>query len=89
MLSGTHRLRRNPMNHHHQFLVLLKIHVTSLIIFFTSKNNKGKRAMEALKESLEERLVEHDNSRVEIQKKIRKRGAKALGDVDSLEGRGK
>ena len=45
--------------------------------------------MEALKELLEERLVEHDNCRVEVQDKIKERGARALGDVDSLEGRGK
>ena len=43
--------------------------------------------MEALKESLEERLVEHDNCREEVQGKIKERGVKALGDVDSLEGR--
>ena len=43
--------------------------------------------MEALKELLEERLVEHDNSREEVQAKIKERGARALGDVDSLERR--
>ena len=42
--------------------------------------------MEAVKESLEERLVEHDNRREEVQGKIKERGARALGDVDSLEG---
>ena len=34
--------------------------------------------MEGLKESLEERLVEHDNRRVEVQDKIKERGARAL-----------
>ena len=43
--------------------------------------------MEALKESLEERLVEHDNCREEVQGKIKERGARALRDVDSLEER--
>ena len=43
--------------------------------------------MEAVKESLKERLVEHDNCREEVQNEIRKRGARALGDVDSLEER--
>ena len=41
--------------------------------------------MEAVKESLEERLVQHDKCREEVQNKIKK----ALGGVDSLEERGK
>ena len=44
-------------------------------------------AMEAVKGSLEERLVEHVSRRVEVQEKIKERGARALGDVDSLEER--
>ena len=43
--------------------------------------------MEAVKELLEERLVEHDNRRKEVQEKIKERGARALRGVDSLEGR--
>ena len=43
--------------------------------------------MEALKELLDERLVEHDSRREEVQDKIKERGARALGDVDSLEER--
>ena len=51
------------------------------------KQPQRQRAMEAVKKSLEERLVEHDSCREEVQGKIKERGARALGDVDSLEER--
>ena len=61
--------------------------MTSSIILSHPTTTTKARAMEALKESLEEGLVEHDSRREEVQKKIKKRGARALGDVDLLEGR--